>query len=172
MSSTHNEDAHTGPIKTPKQLLTAVLYAFVVPVFVIIGLVMYITSDNKPAPGAANPERAISERIQKVGRVEIRDANRPLKSGEDVFKAQCAACHSTGAAGAPKAADAAAWGPRLSQGFEALVQSALKGKNAMAAQGGGDFSDIEIARAVAYLANTAGASFTAPEPAASAPAGN
>lgn len=172
MSSTHNEDAHTGPIKTPKQLLTAVLYAFVVPIFVIIGLVMYITSANKPAPGAANPERAISERIQKVGRVEIRDANRPLKSGEEVFIAQCAACHATGAAGAPKTADAAAWGPRLSLGFEALLQSALKGKNAMAAQGGGNFSDIEIARAVAYLANTAGASFTEPEPAASTPAGN
>lgn len=172
MSSTHNEDAHTGPIKNPKQLLAAVLYAFVLPVFVIIGLVMYITSANKLAPGAANPERAISERIQKVGRVEIRDANRTLKSGEEVFKAQCAACHATGAAGAPKMADAAAWGPRISTGFDALVQSALKGKNAMAAQGGGDFSDIEIARAVAYLANTAGASFAAPEPVAAAPAGN
>lgn len=172
MSSTHNEAAHTGPIKTPKQLLTAVLYAFIVPVIVIIGLVMYITSANKPAQGAANPERAISERIQKVGRVEIRDANRPLKSGEEVFKAQCAACHATGAAGAPKSADTAAWAPRIATGFEALVQSALKGKNAMAAQGGGDFSDIEIARGVAYLANTAGATFAAPEPAPAASAAN
>lgn len=168
MSTTHHEDAHTGPIKNPKQLLAAVLYAFVIPVFVIIGLVMYITSANKLAPGSANSERAISERIQKVGRVEIRDANRPLQSGEQVFKAQCAACHATGAAGAPKVADAAAWAPRIQTGLDALIQSALKGKNAMAPQGGGDFSDTEIARAVAYMANTAGASFAEPAPPAPA----
>ena len=84
-----------------------------------------------------------------MGAVEIRDANRALKSGEEVFKAQCTACHTPGAAGAPKVGDAAAWGPRISSGFDALVQSALKGKGAMPAQSGGDFDDIEIARAVA-----------------------
>ena len=66
MSTNPTEEAHTGPIKNPKQLLAAVLYAFVIPVFVIIGLVMFITSDNKPSPGAANPERAVSERIQRL----------------------------------------------------------------------------------------------------------
>jgi len=48
------------------------------------------------------------------------------------------------------------------------VQSALKGKNAMSAQGGGAFSDVEIARAVAYMANQGGGQFT--EPPAPAPA--
>ena len=168
MSSTHNEEAHTGPIKNPKQLLTAVLYAFIVPVFVISALVLFVTSGNKTSPGASNPERAVAERIQKVGQVTIRDANRALKTGEEVFNAQCSACHATGAAGAPKAGDAAAWAPRIKTGFDALVQSALKGKNAMSPQGGGNFNDIEIARAVAFLANAAGAKFSAPEPAASA----
>ncbi|MCO5111661.1 MAG: c-type cytochrome [Burkholderiaceae bacterium] len=169
MSTNPTEEAHTGPIKNPKQLLAAVLYAFVIPVFVIIGLVMFITSDNKPSPGAANPERAVSERIQKIGSVEIRDANRPLKSGEEVFTAQCAACHATGAAGAPKVGDVGAWAPRIKTGFDALVHSALKGKNAMSAQGGGNFSDIEIARAVAYLTKQAGAKFEEPlAPAAAA----
>ncbi len=168
MSTNHPEEAHTGPIKNPKQLLAAVLYAFVIPVFVIIGLVMFITSGNKPAPGAANPERAIAERIQKVGSVEIRDANRPLKSGEEVFTAQCAACHATGAAGAPKVGDVAAWAPRIKTGFDALVHSALNGKNAMSAQGGGNFTDTEIARAVAYLASQAGGKFDEP----AAPASN
>lgn len=168
MSTNPTEEAHTGPIKNPKQLLAAVLYAFVIPVFVIIGLVMFITSGNKPSPGAANPERAVSERIQKIGSVEIRDANRPLKSGEEVFTAQCAACHATGAAGAPKVGDVGAWAPRIKTGFDALVHSALKGKNAMSAQGGGNFTDIEIARAVAYLTKQAGAKFE--EPAAPAAA--
>eukprot|EP01036_Dinobryon_divergens_P046584 gene46584-62304_t len=148
MSDNHHEEAHTGPIKTPKQLLLASFFSFVIPIFAIIGLVIYVTSADKPAAGAVNPEKAIAERIQKVGMVEVRDANRPLKSGEDVFKAQCTACHTSGAAGAPKVGDAAAWSARIKTGFETLVQSALKGKGAMAPQGGGDFNDTEIARAV------------------------
>ena len=105
----------------------------------------------------------MATRIQKVGYVEIRDANRPLKAGEDVFKAQCSACHATGAAGAPKFQDAAAWAPRIATGYEALLNSALKGKNAMGPQGGGDFSDLEIGRAVVYLANAGGAKFAEPK---------
>ena len=96
--------------------------------------------------------------------VEIRNANRPLRTGEEVFKGQCAACHATGAAGAPKFGDAAAWAPRIATGFDALVHSALKGKGAMAPQGGGDFNDTEIARGVAYMANAAGGNFTEPAP--------
>lgn len=163
MHPVHVQDAHTGPIKNPRQLLTAVLYAFIVPILAIIALVIFVTSDTKPAPGASDPERAIALRIQKVGQVVIRDANRPLKSGEEVFNTQCAACHATGTAGAPKVGDTSAWAPRIRTGFEALVQSALKGKNAMSAQGGGLFNDIEIARAVAYLSNTAGANFSEPK---------
>lgn len=167
MSANHHEEAHTGPIKNPKQLLVAVLFSFVIPVFAIIGLVLYVTSADKPAAGAVNPEKAVAERIQKVGMVEIRDANRPLRTGEEVFKGQCSACHATGAAGAPKFGDAGAWAARIATGFEALVQSALKGKNAMAPQGGGEFNDTEIARAVAFMANAGGAKFAEP----AAPAG-
>lgn len=167
MSDNQHEVAHTGPIKNPKQLLVAVICSFVIPIFAIIGLVLYVTSANKPALGAANPEKAIAERIQKIGMVEVRDANRPLRSGEDVFKGQCSACHATGAAGAPKFGDAAAWSARIKTGFEALVHSALTGKGAMAPQGGGDFNDTEIARAVVYMANAGGAKFAEP----AAPAG-
>jgi len=71
--------------------------------------------------------------------------------------------HAAGAAGAPKFADAGAWGPRTNQGLETLVTSALKGKGAMGAQGGGDFNDTEIARAVVYMANNAGAKFDEPK---------
>jgi cytochrome c5 len=182
MSESMHEEAHTGPIKTPKQLLLAVFFSFVIPVFAIIGLVAYVVADNKPAGSlqaesqalsgvtAQDVDRGVAERIRKVGAVEIRDANRPLKGGEEVFKAQCTGCHTPGAAGAPKVADAAAWGPRISSGFDALVQSALKGKGAMPAQSGGDFDDTEIARAVAYMANTAGAKFAEPQRPAAAPA--
>ncbi len=171
MSATPHDEAHTGPIKNPKQLLTAVIFAFVVPIFTIIALVYYVTSANKPALGSASPERAVAERIQKIGMVEIRDANRALRGGEDVYKAQCSACHASGVAGAPKFGDAAAWGPRIQTGYDALLHSALKGKGAMAPQGGGDFNDTEIGRAVVYMANSGGAKFTPPAgPAADAPA--
>ena len=168
------EEAHTGPIKTPKQLLIAVLFSFLVPVFAIIALVAYVSAENKPAGDQAvekyvlggltaqDLERGVTERIRKVGTVEIRDANRPLANGETVFKAQCTACHTAGVAGAPKFGDAGAWANRIKNGFDALVQSALKGKGAMPPQGGGDFNDVEVARAVAYMANAGGAKFAEP----------
>lgn len=180
-----HEEAHTGPIKNPKQLLLAVFFSFVVPVFVIIGLVYYVVSGAKPAGSGEKDvlalsgvsqqahEQGVAARLSKIGTVEIRDANRALKVGEDVFKAQCTACHTSGAAGAPKLGDVGAWAPRIKTGFEALVNSALKGKGAMGPQGGGDFEDLEIARAVVYMANAAGAKFAEPQKpaaAASAPA--
>jgi len=161
--SSHYEENHTGPIKNPMQLLVAVFFSFVVPIFLIIGLVYYVTSANKPAAGAVNMERTTAENIQKIGAVEIRDANRPLKAGQEVYKAQCAACHEAGLAGAPKFADAGAWAPRIKTGYDALLNSALKGKNAMGAQGGGDYSDLEIGRAVVYLTSAAGGKFKEPE---------
>ncbi len=174
MSDSTQEEAHTGPIKTPAQLLWAAFLAFVVPVVIIMGLVAYVASDSKPAGSteaerytlggvsAQDLERGVAERLRKVGTVEIRDANRPLQAGAAVYKAQCAACHDSGAAGAPKSGDEGAWASRIRQGFDALVLAALKGKGAMPAQAGGDFDDVEIARAVAYLANTAGGKFAEP----------
>lgn len=161
----HEED-HTGPIKTPKQLLMAVLYSFIVPIFIIIGLVYFVTSANKPLAGSADLEQSVTARIQKIGGVVIRDANREMKTGQQVFVAQCTACHTAGVAGAPKFGDTAAWGPRNKTGFEALLNSALKGKNAMGPQGGGDFDNLEIARAVVYLANAGGGKFAEPVKAA------
>lgn len=168
MSATPHEEAHTGPVKNPKQLLIAVLFSFVVPVFVIIGLVQFVNSSSKTGPGVGDHDRAQAQRLQKIGSVEIRDANRPLRSGEEVYKGQCAACHATGMSNSPKFGDAAAWGPRLAQGFEALVHSALKGKGLMGAQGGGEFNDLEISRGVAFMANAGGGKFDEPQPPAAA----
>lgn len=163
MSDNTAHEDHTGPIKTPMQLLVVVALSFVAPVFVIIGLVYYVTSDAKPAAGVVDKVAAANALIQKVGTVEVRDANRPLKAGAEVYAAQCAACHNAGVANSPKLGDSAAWAPRLKAGLDTLVASALKGKGAMAAQGGGDFDDTEIARAVVHLANAAGGKFAEPQ---------
>jgi cytochrome c5 len=173
MSDAHADHdlPHEGPIKTPKQLLWAVVAAFVVPIIAILLLVNYVVADKMPAAGSTglNPE-AVAQRIQPVGKVEIKDLNDPasLKTGEQVYTAQCVACHGAGVAGAPKLGDAEAWGPRLKAGYETLLASALKGKGSMGAQGGGDFSDLEIGRAVVYLANQAGGKFDEPKLAAAA----
>jgi cytochrome c5 len=175
MSDSHDQDGpHEGPIKTPKQLILAVFFSFVVPIFAIVLLVMYVTTDHHDASGSEGlgPE-AVARRIQPIGSIEIKDASdvASLKTGEQVFNAQCTACHTSGAAGAPKIGDTAAWAPRIATGYEALLNSALKGKNAMGAQGGGDFSDLEVGRAVVYIANKGGAKFDEPKvPAAAASA--
>lgn len=173
----HDHDGpHEGPIKTPKQLILAVLYAFVVPIIVIVLLVEYVTSDPRPAAGTqALTAESVSQRIQPVGVVQVKDASdlSTLKTGEQVFAAQCTTCHTAGLVGAPKFGDADAWAPRVKTGYDALLHSALAGKGNMGAQGGGDFTDLEIGRAVVYMANKAGAKFDEPKaPAAgtSAPA--
>jgi cytochrome c5 len=176
------QEAHTGPIKNPKQLLLAVGVSFIVPILVIVALVAYVTSGNKPAGSATGDnmslygvsqdarDKDLAGRLQRVGSIEIRDANRALAAGETVFKAQCVACHgSPGIPGAPHLNDAAAWSPRIGQGYATLLEHALKGKGAMPPQGGGDYEDLEIGRAVVYMANAGGAKFAVPErPAAGA----
>lgn len=170
-------DSHEGPIKTPKQLVTVVVLSFVVPIVVIILLINYVASHGKEGAGTESmSEEAVAARIQPVGSVAFKEAGAAggALTGAEVYKARCASCHESGMLGSPKFGDAAAWGPRLAQGLDALVASALKGKNAMPAQGGSDLSDTEIARGVVYMANAAGGKFEEPKgaaaPAADAPA--
>jgi cytochrome c5 len=166
MSTNDQKISPDGAVSSPKQMLLTSVLGFVAVIFVIMGLAHYVTAANKTATGAVDMERAVAERIQKVGLVEVREANRALRTGEEVFKERCSACHGTGAAGSPKFQDAAAWAPRIGSGYAALLNSALKGKGNMGAQGGGDFSDLEVGRGVVYMANAGGARF--PEPAAPA----
>jgi len=168
-----HEEGHEGPIKTPKQLAWAVFFAFAVPILVIILLARSVTSEFKPGAGSESlGAEAIAARLKPVASVEIKDASdvASLKTGEQVYAAQCAACHASGAAGAPKFGDNGAWAARMGGGYEALLTSALKGKGAMGAQGGGDFSDFEIGRAVVYMVNGSGGKLAEPKAPAAASA--
>jgi cytochrome c5 len=174
----HNDGAHDGPhegpIRTPKQLVVAVVASFVIPIVAIILLVSYVDFGTRPAAGSDGlGAEAVAKRLQRVGSVEIRDPSGPavLRAGDVVYAAQCTACHASGAAGAPKFGDAAAWAPRIKTGYDALLTSVLKGKGAMGAQAGGDFSDTELGRAVVHLVNNAGGKMDEPKaPAAAASA--
>ena len=73
-----------------------------------------------------------------------------------MFDGTCTACHSTGVAGAPKLGDKTAWAPRVQQGIDTLVQSALKGKNAMPPKGGNaSLSDAQVRAAVEFMVSQA-----------------
>jgi cytochrome c5 len=162
---------HSSFIKTPGQLITVVVLSLVVPILVIVLLVNYVNADKRTGAGTESmTPAAIEARIKPVAYFELKDANAPkvLRAGEAVYAAQCSACHNAGVAGAPKLGDAAAWAPRIKTGYDALLTSALKGKNAMSAQGGGEYDDTEIGRAVVYMTNKAGATFAEPQAPAAA----
>lgn len=167
----HTEETHEGPIKTPKQLIITVVLAFIVPVLIIFLLIrLVVTSDIVGAGSDAQTPEAIAMRIQPVAGFELVDANAPkvFKTGQQVYESTCVSCHSAGIAGAPKFGDKDAWAPFIAQGYEQMLQVALHGKNAMPPKGGNpNLDDFEVARAVVYMANEAGASFEEPkEPAA------
>jgi len=173
MSDAHHSE-HQSFIRTPKQLIAAVAGFFLVIVIGIILLVSFAT--NHPLTGAGSEgmtAQAVAERLKPVAAegYALKDANAPkvLQNGQAVYTAVCVACHGTGAAGAPKVGDAGAWSARIAQGYDTLVQHAVQGIRAMPAKGGNpDLDDVEVARAVVYMANQGGAKFK--EPAAPAAA--
>ncbi|HTT09555.1 MAG TPA: c-type cytochrome [Burkholderiaceae bacterium] len=161
-------DQHVSPIKTPRQLAIVIVLAFVVPITIIILLAKYVAGQSVPNAGteSMSPE-AVAERLRPIGTVAFAEGGggaKTLQTGEAVYNVTCAACHGTGAAGAPKAGDAAAWAPRIKEGFETLLKHATEGFKAMPPKGGNaDLDPIEVARAVAYLANMGGGKFKEPE---------
>ncbi|VVD84134.1 cytochrome C [Pandoraea communis] len=166
MSEAHNE--HESVIKTPKQLIAAVIAGFLVPIVIIVLLVNYVGNNALTGAGSsAMTESAVAERIAPVAKVEVKDANAPrvYQTGEQLYKAVCAACHAAGTAGAPKVGSAD-WAPRIAQGYDGMLKIALAGKGAMPARGGtspDDVTDYEIGRAIVYMANASGGKL--PEPA-------
>lgn len=147
---------HSEPNFMPLIVGTVILVA------IAIALAYFVVGTRaKPE----DPER-VNARIKPVASVEVAaggGAAAGARTGAQLFESACTACHSTGAAGAPKVGDKAAWAPRIAQGLKGLVASATKGKNAMPPKGGvADATDAELARAIAYMANKSGASF--PEP--------
>jgi len=160
-------DQHESPIKTPKQLILVVVLAFVVPIITIVLLTQLVTSGEK---GVKEPDTDVLLRIQPVGKVVLAGASGPkvALSGEQVFNQVCKTCHETGVAGAPKVGDKAAWGKVIAQGQTTLVDHATHGIRGMPPKGGNpDLDTTEVARAVVYMANQAGANWK--EPAAEAP---
>ena len=165
MSDAHNEQSF---IRTPKQLIAVVAGFFLVIVIGIILLVSFVTTDKLEGAGTESlGEEAVAARLRPVAEegFTLVDANAPkvLQAGDAVYTAVCAACHSAGVAGAPKVGAAGDWTARLAQGYDTLVKHAIEGIRAMPAKGGNpDLDNLEVERAVVYMANQSGAKFKEP----------
>ena len=152
-----------------------VFASFFVPLIIILLLMVFVNSGKREGAGTADAAKSAEQLIKPVAQLNFKDASAPreIQTGEQVYKAVCSSCHATGAAGAPKFGDTAAWSARLGKGYDSLMTSVLKGKGAMPARGGSnpaDISDYELGRAVVYLTGSAGGKFPEPKAPAAAPA--
>lgn len=169
--SEHDPHEHTSFIKTPKQLLVVVVLSFVVPI-VLIGMLASLASRSVDPSAQVKSDEAIAKRLKPVGEVVVAEGSDVpgQRTGKQIVEAVCSACHATGALNAPKIGDKAAWGKLLPEGHEHLTQTAIKGIRQMPPRGGSpDLTDAEVARAVAFMANQAGANFKEPPVQAAAP---
>jgi len=163
-------DQHSSPIKTPKQLIVVVVLAFAVPIAIIALVTQLVTGRMKDAHES---DARVLDRIKAVSTVALADTSAPkgVLTGEQVFEQVCKTCHEAGIAGAPKVGDKAAWSARIAQGEKTVLQHAIAGfqgkTGVMPAKGGNaDLTDVEVERAVVFMANKVGANWK--EPAASA----
>ena len=173
-------EENSSGIDTPKQLITIIVAAFVFPVTIVILLAQLASggiSLDKDDPALS--AEALTKRLKPVGSLVLASAapqaEKELKkdAGQAVTKisgaassdadkvkvvytASCAACHTSGAAGAPKLGDRNAWEPRIKSGKDTLYNSAIKGKKAMPAKGGNvNLSDVDVMAVVDYMVSQA-----------------
>lgn len=138
----------------------SIMYVVIAIAVLLIVAIVPFSMLGKGTTIAGNSDDA-DLRIQPVAKFELQKAAAPAASGKPrdgaaVYAAVCQACHASGAAGAPKAGDKAAWAPRIGQGVAALVKSATAGKGAMPPKGGAaDLSDAELKAAVEHLVGMA-----------------
>jgi cytochrome c5 len=154
----------------------AILGALVL--FTIIAFILARSVGFGAVEKIQNNPQAVVERIEPIGQVRVGQPGEmpPLpvetqavapapaaapaaaeQTGEQIYNTTCMACHTTGAAGAPKLDEKDVWTDRAAQGLEVLVQNAVNGKNAMPPKGGNtSLSDEDIKRAVEYMLTQAG----------------
>ena len=103
-------------------------------------------------------ERAITYMVNQSGGHWTEPVSRTVatapRSGKEIVETQCVKCHGKGVGGAPKIGDRAAWTPRLKQGLDPVVASAIHGHGAMPPRGGmANLTDVEIRSAIVYMFN-------------------
>ena len=159
-----------------------VLGFLVVFTIVIIIVANVVTSGSGEKVASKVEQDAINERLAPVASVNVAGSSATdaaaaapaaPKSGKDIVAAACNACHGTGAAGAPKIGDKAAWQARFDAGMDSMMNNAINGKGAMPARGGNpSLTDEDIMAAIVSMLEDTGFEVASADaaPAAEAPA--
>ncbi|MFV1997455.1 MAG: cytochrome c5 family protein [Acidiferrobacterales bacterium] len=138
-------------------LMFGALIALAVVIFIIANVI-----GAKPVTTSSANNESVVARIEPIGKLFVAKAVSAVANavvpvaqaaaGGDTYNTACMACHATGAAGAPKLGDKAAWAPRIAKGNAALYKTAIEGKGSMPPKGGrADMSDDVIKAAVDYM---------------------
>ncbi len=146
---------------TFNRLFIIMIIAMTILTVIIMFLASFASSDVNERLKAQSEEEnstAIAQRLAPVGDFSATTVAAPAVTetvaadltGADAY-APCAACHASGAAGAPIVGDAAVWAERLAKGTEVLYQNAINGIGAMPAKGGLPLSDNTVKAAVDYM---------------------
>jgi len=137
--------------------------AMIIAMIALTAILMVLASHNasevsQELKAEADKERLASvvQEISPVGAVTVGSAAAPVvaaepRSGEEVYKGACAACHSAGVAGAPRVGDVNGWTARIAKGIDTLYSSAINGIGGMPAKGGQSISEYKKAQLIAGL---------------------
>ena len=134
--------------------------ALILLAVVIFVLAQNVAGDSVKSAGLTKADKDQIARIQPVGKLVLAGAvgntvsSAQAADGAATYNGTCVGCHGTGAAGAPKVGDKAAWKARIAQGKETMYKIALHGKpgTAMMAKGGNaGLSDEAVKAAVDYM---------------------
>lgn len=146
------------------RMFLVILGALVLFTVIIVIAANYVGGDGEQAATEdAMRDAVVAERIKPLGQVNVGRATTAApvvaaaREPAKVYQTVCFACHGTGAAGAPKVGDQAAWGPRFDQGLDMLVTHATNGKGAMPPRGGNPgVTDEELRGTVIYMLHESG----------------
>ncbi len=153
----------------------ATVFVAVLGILAVLAIILYFVAGSLTEDMSSyKPDEVILENIKPVGQVNIAGQAAATDTGaaeapagaaepaaaaapvartpEQLFQSHCFACHGTGAAGAPKVGDAAAWAPRIAQGEDTLLSHAISGLNAMPPKGlCMDCSDADLRGVIEYM---------------------
>ena len=133
---------------------------------VVLVLVVNALANSMHRAGPVDmSEAAVAERIAPVASLNTGDPIVPeaapapaaaaptaSRSGEDIYRTSCAACHDTGAAGAPMLGDAGAWASFTEKGMDGMLRNSISGVNAMPPRGTCvNCSDDELREAIQFM---------------------
>lgn len=164
----------TNPNKQQGSALTTLVGGIAI-LGAVVFLLAKLANSGYSADVADITESKTATRIMPAGNLKLGDGAEPgQRTGKQVFDKICIQCHGADSATAfsPKVTKNDEWAPRIAKGLDTLVKNAVNGftgQGAMPAKGGAmDLTDEEVARAVVYMANQSGGSFSEPSASGSA----